>query len=96
MDAGRAAELASRAAAARVAVVTLPATNLYLQGRDSVHPQVRGLTALNRLEEAGVLVAEPLTAEEVVTAMDNDHDWSAGTIRHSAPGGFAVGPLSSV
>lgn len=57
MDAGRAAELASRAAAARVAVVTLPATNLYLQGRDSVHPQVRGLTALNRLEEAGVLVA---------------------------------------
>lgn len=57
MDAGRAAELAARAAAARVAVVTLPATNLYLQGRDSAHPQARGLTALDRLEEAGVLVA---------------------------------------
>ena len=25
--------------------------------------------------------AGPLTAEEVVAAMDNDRDWSAGTIR---------------
>lgn len=57
VDAGRAAEIAARAAAADVAVVTLPATNLYLQGRDSAHPQIRGLTALDRLSEAGVVVA---------------------------------------
>lgn len=57
MDPGRAAELAARAAAAGVGVVTLPATNLYLQGRDTAHPQARGLTALDRLAEAGVVVA---------------------------------------
>lgn len=52
--------LAARLAAARIAIVTLPATNLYLQGRD--HPggsgsAPRGLTALEALTEQGVLVA---------------------------------------
>lgn len=52
--------LAARLAAAGIAVVTLPATNLYLQGRG--HPggsgsAPRGLTALEALAEQGVLVA---------------------------------------
>lgn len=52
--------LAARLAAAGIAVIALPATNLYLQGRD--HPTgagsaPRGLTALAALRQAGVVVA---------------------------------------
>lgn len=52
--------LAARLAAAGIAVIALPATNLYLQGRD--HPTgtgsaPRGLTTIAALREAGVLVA---------------------------------------
>lgn len=52
--------LAARLAAAGIAVIALPATNLYLQGRD--HPTgagsaPRGLTALEALREEGALVA---------------------------------------
>jgi cytosine deaminase len=43
-------------AAAAVGVVTLPATNLYLQGRGTV-PMPRGLTAVSTLRSAGVVVA---------------------------------------
>lgn len=57
VDRGYAADLAARAAAAGVGVVALPATNLYLQGRGPAHPQVRGLTALEALADAGVVVA---------------------------------------
>ena len=50
-------EVAEAVAAAGIAVVALPATNLYLQGRD--HPQAmpRGLTAVRALRDAGVVVA---------------------------------------
>ena len=49
-------ETAQAVAAAGIAVVALPATNLYLQGRD--HPQAtpRGLTAVRALLDAGVAV----------------------------------------
>jgi len=50
------AEVAAEVAAANVAVVTLPATNLYLQGR-SQWPRPRGLTAIDALTAAGVQVA---------------------------------------
>ena len=48
---------AEAVAAAGIAVVALPATNLYLQGRG--HPQAtpRGLTAVRALLDAGVVVA---------------------------------------
>ncbi len=48
---------AEAVAAAGIAVVTLPATNLYLQGRG--HPQAmpRALTAIGALRNAGVVVA---------------------------------------
>lgn len=53
LDPGEAAEIAAEVAEAGVSVVTLPATNLYLQGRGRV-PTPRGLTALSALAAAGV------------------------------------------
>jgi cytosine deaminase len=50
-------EIADLAAAAGIAVVTLPQTNLYLQGRDLPTSTPRGLTALRPLLAAGVTVA---------------------------------------
>ncbi|PFG41874.1 cytosine deaminase [Isoptericola jiangsuensis] len=44
-------------ARAGLGVVTLPITNLYLQGRDSTHLVPRGLTAVRALLDAGVPVA---------------------------------------
>lgn len=44
-------------AAAGIAVVCCPATNLYLQGRNREHAAPRGLTALRQLMAAGVHVA---------------------------------------
>ena len=52
-----AAETARAVADAGIGVVTLPQTNLYLQGRDSVTRKPRGLTAIGPLLEAGVEVA---------------------------------------
>jgi cytosine/creatinine deaminase len=49
--------VAEAVAAAGVAVVALPATNLYLQGRDHQTAMPRGLTAVRALEAAGVVVA---------------------------------------
>lgn len=49
--------IAELVAEAGVAVVTLPQTNLFLQGRDHRSSVPRGLTALAALEEAGVVVA---------------------------------------
>lgn len=49
--------VAAVVAAAGVAVVTLPQTNLFLQARGERTAPPRGLTALASLEEAGVLVA---------------------------------------
>jgi cytosine deaminase len=44
-------------ATAKIAVVTLPQTNLYLQGRAHASATPRGLTAINALRAAGALVA---------------------------------------
>ena len=44
-------------AAAQVSVVSLPQTNLYLQGREQHTSPTRGITALRALLEAGVVVA---------------------------------------
>ena len=52
-----AAEVAERVAAAGVAVVCNPQTNLFLQARDHRSAPPRGLTALRALLEAGATVA---------------------------------------
>ena len=46
---------AAKLARAGVAVTVLPATDLYLMGRDATHNVPRGLTAAHRLVEKGVL-----------------------------------------
>ena len=50
-------DVAREVAAAGVGVVTLPQTNLYLQGRDQRTATPRGLTAIAALREAGALIA---------------------------------------
>ena len=45
----------ARLAQAGVAVTVLPATDLYLMGRDTTHSAPRGLTVAHKLVEAGVL-----------------------------------------
>ncbi|MER5393522.1 amidohydrolase family protein [Saccharopolyspora sp. NPDC002686] len=49
--------VAKEAAAAGVAVITLPQTNLYLQGRESGIRVPRGLTAIDALRRAGAVLA---------------------------------------
>jgi cytosine deaminase len=49
--------IAERVAAASVCIVTLPHTNLYLQGRDHRSAMPRGLTAVRALLDAGAVVA---------------------------------------
>jgi len=51
------ARVAADVAVAGISVVTLPQTNLYLQGRGSRTSPPRGLTAVRTLLEAGVTVA---------------------------------------
>jgi cytosine deaminase len=51
------AEVAGLLVASNVAVISLPQTNLYLQSREVGHAKPRGLTALDALFTAGVLVA---------------------------------------
>ncbi|CAB4957140.1 unannotated protein [freshwater metagenome] len=51
------AAVAAEIAAAGLAVVTLPQTNLYLQARDRPSSPPRGLTAIRALHDAGVVVA---------------------------------------
>ena len=51
------AEVAAEVAAAGLAIVPLPQTNLYLQGRDHTSAVPRGLTAIAALRDAGVLIA---------------------------------------
>jgi cytosine deaminase len=53
----RIAATAAKLAQARVNVVTLPLTNLYLQGREAASPVQRGITAVRDLLDAGVNVA---------------------------------------
>jgi cytosine deaminase len=49
--------IAAEVAQAGIAIVPLPQTNLFLQGREHPTATPRGLTALRALREAGVLVA---------------------------------------
>lgn len=56
-DADLAGRIADRAAKAGIAVVCLPQTNLYLQGRAHPAATPRGLTAMRILRAAGVTVA---------------------------------------
>lgn len=49
--------VAEKVAAAGVAVITLPQTNLFLQSRDRPVAAPRGLTAIAALRDAGVVVA---------------------------------------
>ena len=51
---GRVVELIARSG---VSIVSLPATNLYLQGRGDGTPQRRGVTRVRELRDAGVRVA---------------------------------------
>ena len=44
-------------ARAGLGIVTLPITNLYLQGRDATHAVPRGLTAVRRVLDAGIPLA---------------------------------------
>jgi cytosine/creatinine deaminase len=53
----RAAQVAAQVAAAKVAVVCNPQTNLFLQARGQVSAPIRGLTAVRALLDAGVTVA---------------------------------------
>ncbi len=53
----RLAPVVDLVARAGLGVVTLPITNLYLQGRDATHLAPRGLTAVRALLDAGVPVA---------------------------------------
>src|SRR5258707_5767759 len=46
---------AAKLSRAGVAVTVLPATDLYLMGRDTTHNSPRGLTVAHKLVEAGVL-----------------------------------------
>jgi cytosine deaminase len=56
-DQGTQQKVATELAEAGVAVVTLPQTNLFLQGRDHHTATPRGLTAVRALLDAGVTVA---------------------------------------
>jgi cytosine/creatinine deaminase len=51
---GRVLELVARAG---LGIVTLPITNLYLQGRDATHLAPRGITAVRRILDCGIPLA---------------------------------------
>lgn len=57
VDAGQQREIAALVAEANVSVVTLPHTNLYLQGRQFPQAMPRGLTPIKALRDAGANVA---------------------------------------
>lgn len=57
MPVDRARMIVDRVATAGIGVISLPATNLFLQGRDQPVATPRGLTALRALRSAGVTVA---------------------------------------
>jgi cytosine deaminase len=57
METDRVRQIADEVAAAGIAVICLPQTNLYLQSRDRATATPRGLTAIRALRAAGVRVA---------------------------------------
>ncbi|MBM7702434.1 amidohydrolase family protein [Metabacillus iocasae] len=65
MDEQKATNIIQLVKKANIHVVTLPAANLYLQGRNDQRIVRRGVTRIQELQEANVLVA---------TASDNIHD----------------------
>ncbi len=56
-DSTHTAQLVAELAAVGISVVTLPQTNLYLQGRTASSTKLRGIPPLDALGRAGVLVA---------------------------------------
>ena len=56
VEVGRQEAIAASVAEAGVSVVALPQTNLYLQGRETRQAMPRGLTAIEALADAGVMV----------------------------------------
>ncbi|KAE9133853.1 hypothetical protein PF010_g2654 [Phytophthora fragariae] len=56
MEPDEARAIAARMAAAEIHVITLPATDLYLNGRGDTHKPRRGLTPVRLLQEEGVNV----------------------------------------
>ena len=56
-DEAHAQRVIDRVAAAELSMVTNPPTNLLLQGRHDQHPKRRGITRVDQLRDAGVLVA---------------------------------------
>jgi cytosine/creatinine deaminase len=57
LESGEAQRIADGFASAGIGVITLPAANLFLQGRDKDRLAPRGLTRINALAAAGVTVA---------------------------------------
>lgn len=57
LDPEEAARVIDGLASAGVGVITLPAANLFLQGRDAAKLTPRGLTRVSQLQQAGVTVA---------------------------------------
>jgi len=57
LDPDKAKEVIEAFAAAGIGVVTLPAANLFLQGRDATKLTPRGLTRVTELQRAGITVA---------------------------------------
>ncbi|PSL19151.1 amidohydrolase family protein [Shimia abyssi] len=78
--------IASKLANAGIAIVALPQTNLYLQGRAAHLPQGRGLTPLDALARAGV---------KVVLGTDNVRDAFCPVGRHDPLRALELGILSA-
>jgi cytosine deaminase len=57
LEPGEAARIIDGMASAGIGVITLPAANLFLQGRDAPKLTPRGLTRVTELQRAGVVVA---------------------------------------
>jgi cytosine deaminase len=65
--------VSEQVAAAGIAVIALPQTNLFLQGREQPVATPRGLTAVRPLRTAGVTVAAVAT-----TCVTRSIPWAAG------------------
>jgi cytosine deaminase len=90
LEPGEAARVIEGFAAAGIGVVTLPAANLFLQGRDAAKLAPRGLTRVTALQKAGVPVA---------AASDNIQDpfvpSGSGDLLETARWAFLAGHLAS-
>ncbi|MBN8291844.1 amidohydrolase family protein [Rhodobacter sp. NTK016B] len=80
------ARIADKLARAGIAVVTLPQTNLYLQGRTAGTPDRRGLTRVHELRAAGV---------NVVLGADNVRDAFSPIGRHDPRHSLSLAVLAA-